>query len=571
MQRVSVDLPKGLEDDVTNIRVIFEAIVMGDYLYIDGGEVSHLDDGKNTTDKHASHALNHTLSIPLSVSWTNQTVTFKKIPKPQSVPRLNCQAAWRDPSDTAFYIWGGVTSYAAQPPPSELWKFTTDGFGGGSWSKEEKVSPVALSKNVRTARGAWTQSKDVGYWLGGYGTSNTDTSILPPQSSHDNKDVFLAVPGITSFNMISGELKNSSSVGMGPFGTLWAGGAHHIPFGGMPEQSDGLLLFLGGVTAPVSSYWGSSDHEPVEFINITMYDPFHKKWYSQKTSGAIPTPRYQLCLVGVNGDNGTYEIFIYGGISLSTAKTVGEVYVLSLPGFVFFKAPIEQSPITNRDDHTCVVAGKRQMITVGGYDETFSPDYWVNQDTWSNGLGVFDLTEMKWSDGYDAAAEEYKSPAVVKAWYSQGGLEAVDWSDNTLKQMFLAPQSTTQPDQGRSATSSPSISTSPPPSLGIVIGGVLGGVGVVTMLAVAAFLFYRHRRKEKTKTTALELSSTENSDTAQEKMVDSPAQELPSYSSATELPTDHNYCEMSAPHGHTELPYDGTLYDSQQLPEQPGR
>nr|CDP31338.1 Putative protein of unknown function [Podospora anserina S mat+] len=506
MQRVrQTYLPKEPGDGATNAHVIFEAIVLGDYLYIDGGEVSHLDNGKNSTDKRASHALNHTLSLPLNISWNNQTVAFNKIPKPPSVPSLNCQAAWRDPSGTAFYIWGGITSYRTQPPPSELWKFTADGYGGGSWNKHEKISSVSLGKHVRTSRGAWTQSKDVGYWLGGYGTANTDTSILPPQSSDGDKNIFLAVLGITLLKMASGELTNSSSVGMGPFGTLWGGSAHHVPLGGGGEQSDGLLVFLGGVTAPVLSYLESPDHRPVEFTNITVYDPLYKKWYSQQTTGAIPTPRYQICVVGVKGDNGTYEIFIYGGISWSSAKTpktVGEVYVLSLPGFVFFKAPVEQTLGKKRDDHTCVVAGKRQMITIGGYDESLrSPDrYWRDPDPWSNGLGVFDLTEMRWSNEYNAAAEGYKSPAVVKTWYSEGGLESVAWSDNTLKRMFLEPQSTTiPPDQESSTPSDPSTGTSPSPSLEIVVGAVLGGVGGGTLLAAAAFLFYRHHRKRKPK------------------------------------------------------------------------
>lgn len=215
------------------------------------------------------------------------------------------------------------------------------------------------------------------------------------------------------------------------------------------------------------------------------------------------------------------------------------------------------------------------MITIGGYDESLrSPDrYWRDPDPWSNGLGVFDLTEMRWSNEYNAAAEGYKSPAVVKTWYSEGGLESVAWSDNTLKRMFLEPQSTTiPPDQESSTPSDPGTDTSPSPSLEIVLGAVLGGVGGGTLLAAAAFLFYRHHRKEKAKTTALELTNRDNSDKALHKqMVESLAQELPSWSSAAELPTDHNHCELGAAHGHTELPCSDTQCESQQPREQSAR
>ncbi|KAK4175933.1 hypothetical protein QBC36DRAFT_16862 [Triangularia setosa] len=46
------------------------AIVMGDYLCIDGREILHLSNGKNSTDTKPSHPLTNTLSISLSASWT---------------------------------------------------------------------------------------------------------------------------------------------------------------------------------------------------------------------------------------------------------------------------------------------------------------------------------------------------------------------------------------------------------------------------------------------------------------------------------------------------------------------
>lgn len=205
--------------------------------------------------------MNGTLSISLKDSWTNSSATFKQSPKP--APLFNRQAVWRDPSGSAFYVWGGVTSYFAQPPPSEIWKFSADGRGGGAWAKEAPRggAVVALSSNVRSTDAAWAQSRDVGYFVGGYANYQTDTSVTG--------DTYLALPGVVAFNMTSGELTNSSTAGLGPFGTLVGGVAEFVPFG-----PSGLLLFLGGGQAPVATTYGGWTE--VDFNNLTLYDPVGK-------------------------------------------------------------------------------------------------------------------------------------------------------------------------------------------------------------------------------------------------------------------------------------------------------
>ena len=39
-----------------------------------------------------------------------------------------------------------------------------------------------------------------------------------------------------------------------------------------------------------------------------MYDPVTQRWGNQKVSGEPPNPSEDLCVVGVSGDNGTYEV-----------------------------------------------------------------------------------------------------------------------------------------------------------------------------------------------------------------------------------------------------------------------
>ena len=215
--------------------------------------------------------MNSTLSISLKDSWTNSSVSVRSIPK--AAPLFNSEAAWRDPSANAFYVWGGTTAYFAQPAAIGLWKFTADGVGGGSWSSVTPSNIVSFSSLVRSGTAAWTQSKNVGYYMGGVATYQTDTSI--------SSDTYLALPGILAYDMTTGSFTNSSTVGFGSLGTLIGGSVEFVPFG-----KEGLLLFLGGSQAPqVTNYGGGRE---VDFANLTIYDPAgrteHKKICAEETA-----------------------------------------------------------------------------------------------------------------------------------------------------------------------------------------------------------------------------------------------------------------------------------------------
>lgn len=145
---------------------------------------------------------------------------------------------------------------------------------------------------IRATDGAWAQSKDAGYYIGGKATKASDANI-----TGDN--AMIPLPGLTAFNMTSGELTNSSTAGLSLYGTLVGGAAEFVPFG-----SSGLLLFLGGSYAPVVT--STTQWATVGFDSLTLYDPSRRVWYSQQTSGERPSKRERFCVVGVQGKNGTY-------------------------------------------------------------------------------------------------------------------------------------------------------------------------------------------------------------------------------------------------------------------------
>ncbi|KAK4221148.1 kelch repeat-containing protein [Podospora fimiseda] len=481
-------------------RVFHSAVVVGGYVYIDGGEVSWLEGSG-----FVLIPVNSTISIPLNISWSTSSVQqyFGLIlgRTAAGVPVLDNQCAWVDPSGKAFTIWGGIATHQGEPPPSHIWRFSVDGKGGGSWTKQEPKGStmIELGKNVRSTHAAWTQDKEKGYWIGGYADSSTDTSV--------SGETTLALPGMVEYNMSTGELRNKSTLpGLGLYGTTINGAAQFVP--GFGSKKEGVILLMGGAESPIVLPVGVNSLIGRDFNSVYLYDTLTEKWFNQTTKGERPPARQKFCLVGVKGRNGTYEIFMYGGLSQQNWAASEDVYVLSLPGFVFFKASLPSGTSTPRLDHACGLAGKRQMLSIGGTDASNPgmPNRLFEPDPWKNGLGIFDLTKMRWTDKYDADAEEYESPDVVKQWYDQGGLESVAWSSADVKSLFIDESrlkssdsdsipSTAQP------TDSPKSSSSQPPVPGranassAIIGGTVGGVVFLLLLGGLAWMLMVRKRK----------------------------------------------------------------------------
>ena len=115
--------------------------------------------------------------------------------------------------------------------------------------------------------------------------------------------------------------------------------------------------------------------------------------------------------------------FVYGGVlETRTSYVYSDVHVLSIPGFVWFKSA--DSPAVPRYAHTCEYVQGGQMMSIGGIDNPSSElDVRSNQaspDPFLQGIGIFDMTNMRWKSSYDADSPSYESPQPVKEWYSAG-------------------------------------------------------------------------------------------------------------------------------------------------------
>ncbi|KAF4889657.1 Kelch repeat-containing protein [Colletotrichum fructicola] len=370
------------------------ALVIDDYLYIDGGTVSQRSQG--TYQGHKS--VTSTLSIPLSQSWTPANVKMRQIRK--DAPIVQRQAVFADHSSKSFWVWGGLNENKTRSQ-TELWKFTADGQGGGSWAIDENLNQGQADFH-RSHGGAFTSASNSAFYIGGM--EETTTAIKPDMPNGGY------MSGFVSFNFTSSSQdrvwRNTTEAPYSKSKTLYAASAQYIPKFG----SQGLIMILGGAHYDAASTKSNDNAMDI----VWLMDPVTRTWYSQQTTGDSPPARRWSCTVGAKSLNDTYEIFIFGG-HVDGRIGFGDIWILSLPGFVWARAAYTKTP---RAQMGCVVAGRRQLITVGGVDPTLlSSQLLSTKDPLDQGLGIFDLTKLQWKTQYDHDAAAYDSPDVIKSWY----------------------------------------------------------------------------------------------------------------------------------------------------------
>ena len=183
-----------------------------------------------------------------------------------------------------------------------------------------------------------------------------------------------------------------------------------------------------------------------------------------------------------------------------------EVYVLSLPSFVWFKANYTSSD--PRIWHTCNVVGNRQMLSIGGINPS-AVDLTTarnDADPFWEGMKVFDLTALQWTNYYNVTAAPYLAPSVVAAHYAAGSRYPLTWSNKDVQSLFLKATSNSSTPTEPSTPAESSTSVLPRPGVpkksnrsAAVIGGAVGGVAGVAVLGVAYYLLARKRAHAETR------------------------------------------------------------------------
>ena len=196
------------------------ATVIGNYLYVDAGEVTTWNGSGSGVQKGAGvqalgilaclgggtcegnittlpvtsfmsseqricianqRAVEHnTLAIDLSKSWSNTTVVLNPIEK--IAPVLNSEVLWQDVTNNSFYAYDGGVSWAvsvpASAPDNSLWKFIPSG-SSGTWSQVPLLQQSTnFTSLVRTVGGASTSEHGLGIVLGGLQNGQTAGSVF---------------------------------------------------------------------------------------------------------------------------------------------------------------------------------------------------------------------------------------------------------------------------------------------------------------------------------------------------------------------------------------------------------
>jgi len=227
------------------------------------------------------------LAIDLSQDWRNSTVVIQSITKPGGVPNLNYPSLWYHEKENVLYsgFTGSTSSFGDSPslPASlSLWAFKPDGTGSGSYTEVIKGDNTsAWGKLVRPDLAAQAYGPDNAYIIGGI-QSGSSSSYLS---------------GMVTFDMSAKSFKNNSFSGAGFMGdTIWRGPLQHVDAFG----PNGMFVQMGG--------YDSLANNPVEFTNVSVFDPAQQIWYTQQTTGNPPSARQEHCTAGVISNNGTYEM-----------------------------------------------------------------------------------------------------------------------------------------------------------------------------------------------------------------------------------------------------------------------
>ena len=268
-------------------------VILGDVLYIDGGDLTHL----NSDATFVYLPSNSTYSVDLSESWEPKSVQFNAIDK-GDCPVLNRPNLWPAQDGKSYYSYNGDVSQArpnsTRNPPNqaELWQFTPNGIKDGTW-RRAGYAPTTFIQSQGSKSAFVDGSVHI---LGGEVTWRT-TNLFGGKTSYSN-----SANGILSYDANNETWQNRSMAAFAPSG-WWLEG--ELQWASIPGGT-GLVVALGGTTALPG--YPRNGNELVKLDQVGLFDPVSGEWSLQSTTGSIPPSRQSGCSVGVPGDNGTYEV-----------------------------------------------------------------------------------------------------------------------------------------------------------------------------------------------------------------------------------------------------------------------
>ena len=235
---------------------------------------------------------NDTLTLDMSTSWTNDSVPSSAIIKTGAFPNIDDSVLFPAPDNKSFFQFGGESNWLFNTLVEihvSIEQFSINGEGNGNWSQFNPGFSSGFNNVTRPARALAATVDDTFFILGGVENSHTT-----PQTANLTSNV--PIGGVVSFNMTTGIWTNSSA-------------PSHLQ---RPNGLNGMLSSVpnfGPVGLLLAAGTGTVDQAAPKFDNITIYEPSDKTWHYQTATGDVPSGRDGVCTVGIQGDNGTYEMY----------------------------------------------------------------------------------------------------------------------------------------------------------------------------------------------------------------------------------------------------------------------
>ncbi|KAI6373727.1 hypothetical protein MCOR25_003356 [Pyricularia grisea] len=474
--------------------------VLDDCVFVDGGSITW-NRGNLSQPIWATEDTNKSIMIPIKSDGAAGPEDYHIVDKPSGFFLPKEQGLWVDTKATPqrVYSWGGSKSaQSGKTPAVEAFrKFTRSNKQGdnytGSWAAENQLpSDGSTDRPILSNQYAtWATCNDIGIMVGGrFGHEVTSSGFITYNMttgkwSNDTSQVFPEV------------IKDQNSKkDIAVPNTYKQGAAVCLPT--MGTGHGGLVFFIAGSQTSADPRSPSDVYMPME--TVQFYDTLTRTFHKQSTSGAeMPALRSKPCIVatqarGSDGLHSSYEIFMFGG-QKGGHLVDADIWILTIPGFRWFKAP-DTEPYNARIDHDCAVIGpgRRHMISVGGRNDNSDIP---GRDYWMNGVGIYDMTNLTWSVPHVLDGPAYEKPQAVREWYAAGNLDSVVFENRETARIFGLESQSSGEDSG--SQPSPPSPPSPPSEqtqlpIAAIVGGVLAGV-VVILSAVSAAIFIRRRRR----------------------------------------------------------------------------
>lgn len=336
-----------------------------------------------------------------------------------------------------------------------------------------------------TGAGTTASDKALGYYYGGW----------PTNASTPNDSDAAPLSTMVIYNMLDHRFTTQS----GPDQVGRAEGVMlYIPAG-----DAGLLIYFGGI------HMVNGIQQPLPMSDIFVYDIANGRWYKQTTSGAeLPGSRRRFCAGAAWAeDRSSYNIYLYGGASVGQGIGYGDVWILSLPSFIwikFFSTSDDDATTIPHHSLTCDVYENSQMIIMGGHF-TNSTDCDVPSIHGQHGLnlGRTNKDGLKWA-AFNASLTTYNVPPEITeviGGNSFGDATATTpkngWDTRDLGIVFgrhYTP-ATRAPTRPIPSPTEPKSERTPKDSIvGPAVGGAIGGVVFVIVVGACIFLMHRRRR-----------------------------------------------------------------------------